>query len=488
MNSYDCNQDSMCKGVYNVAYDIAFWFISCLMPFVIGTVTANYFTSTCYTEYLDIISTSINFIYILIGVGARYYVIDQFTQFVQPTLIMNVLTAIAFYGMRVRFIFTFLSTSMISFIWIIMNIPWLYLNPQYKSSGRSFYIGSVCTIAIGLLTSLATYETEYFYRMQFLMAKEMKKNNTKLTNQLKLLAKSYNMQAGSLESPLERSVMVIRSVMADPVLSSQHLMALGQVLALLSSSNLLAPDLEGNFADGLDNQQQAWLFSEIAAKKRRGGPRKIKSRRKSILQNPIETSGSKIEVYAESTADDKLAVSEINSRPSVNVSSILNKGEHHVSHKLINSPLKQNDKFNSTTIDEPGAEYPPVNDNVTKLLLKYDDYNWQIFDFSKATRNHPLTVLSHHLFTNANFFECFSIPRDKFRNFLLAIEHGYDSSLPYHNSLHATDVLHCFAYLANLDQICKLSSDIETLAMYLAAIIHGLIEILLIFRSRPPWV
>jgi hypothetical protein len=115
-------------------------------------------------------------------------------------------------------------------------------------------------ILTGLFSSFAAYETEYFYRMQFLMSKEMKKNNAKLTNQLKALAKSYNKQAGSLDSPLERSVMVIRSVMADPILSSQHLMALGQVLALLSSSNLLTPDLEGNFEEGLDNQQQVYFY------------------------------------------------------------------------------------------------------------------------------------------------------------------------------------------------------------------------------------
>lgn len=130
--------------------------------------------------------------------------------------------------------------------------------------------------------------------------------------------------------------------------------------------------------------------------------------------------------------------------------------------------------------DDPGAAYPPILDNITPLLLKSNDYNWQIFEFSKATSNHSLTVLAHHLFTNANLFEAFTIPRDKFRNFLLAIEKGYHSDLPCkfniyldHNSIHASDVLHCMAYLANLDQVSKLTSDIETFAIYLAAIIHG---------------
>lgn len=195
---------------------------------------------------------------VFLGVGLRYYIIEQFMQFMKPTMIMIVFIAFSFYGMRVRFIYTFITTSVISIAWIMINIPWIYIDSRAHHTGRSFYIGAVCTIFVGLIASFSTYETEYFYRMQFLMSKEMKKNNTKLTNQLKLLAKSYNKKAGSLDSPLERSVMVIRSVMADPILSSQHLMALGQVLTLLSSSNLLTPDLEGNLGEALDNQQQVF--------------------------------------------------------------------------------------------------------------------------------------------------------------------------------------------------------------------------------------
>jgi hypothetical protein len=140
---------------------------------------------------------------------------------------------------------------------------------------------------------------------------------------------------------------------------------------------------------------------------------------------------------------------------------------------------------NYESIEVPDcAVYPPVIISVTQLLLKCSDYNWPIFEFSKETSNHSLTVLSQHLFTNANFFVSFNIPKDKFRNFLLAIEKGYHADLPYHNSIHATDVLHCYAILANLEQIGKLASDIELMAMYIAAIIHG-IQILISDHDHP---
>lgn len=258
-NSYECDEDIIC-GEYFIIYDIIFWCFSCLFPYIAAMVAATYFTASHFSEHFNIISTVLIFLNILLGIGVRYYIISSYTQFVQPTLLMNFFIALAFYGLRVRFIFTLISTSIISFVWIVINLPWIFINLTYASTGRSFCIGSICMILTGLFSSFAAYETEYFYRMQFLMSKEMKKNNAKLTNQLKALAKSYNKQAGSLDSPLERSVMVIRSVMADPILSSQHLMALGQVLALLSSSNLLTPDLEGNFEEGLDNQQQVYFY------------------------------------------------------------------------------------------------------------------------------------------------------------------------------------------------------------------------------------
>ena len=43
--------------------------------------------------------------------------------------------------------------------------------------------------------------------------------------------------------------------MADPSLGAAHLMALGRIMELLGSSNLLTPDLEGQLAN-LDTEQE----------------------------------------------------------------------------------------------------------------------------------------------------------------------------------------------------------------------------------------
>ena len=142
-----------------------------------------------------------------------------------------------------------------------MNIVAIGSNIPPTHSGGSFGIGIICIVFSAIMVLLSSYETEHFYRIQFLMSKEMKRNNAKLKQQLNLLAKSYNQQAvKSLDSPLERSMMVIRSVMADPSLISRHLLALGQVTSLLASSNLLTPDFEGTVAETMDNEQQVAFF------------------------------------------------------------------------------------------------------------------------------------------------------------------------------------------------------------------------------------
>nr|KAJ3423180.1 vacuolar membrane-associated protein iml1 [Polyrhizophydium stewartii] len=256
-----CNPDMICT-TYSIGFDIAFWIVAVFLPYVLGILASYHLTNSYFTEYNDLISSIVLAFMAFLGVGIRYYVVEQAASLIQPTLIMNLILLLAIYNLRIRFIYTVVTVWWIVILWIIINIPPLFTQQSpTHATGRTYAITFVTHIVTGVVLSLVAYETEYFHRMQFLMSKEMKKNNAKLTNQLKLLAKSYNKKAGSLDSPLERSVMVIRSVMADPVLSSQHLMALGQVLALLSSSNLLTPDLEGTLGDSLDNEQEVRNFA-----------------------------------------------------------------------------------------------------------------------------------------------------------------------------------------------------------------------------------
>ncbi|KAI9358881.1 hypothetical protein DFJ73DRAFT_640136, partial [Zopfochytrium polystomum] len=57
-------------------------------------------------------------------------------------------------------------------------------------------------------------------------------------------------------------------------------------------------------------------------------------------------------------------------------------------------------------------------------------------------------------------------------NCMATIESGYQSHLPFHNCLHAADVLHCINYLVHKPSIRPIFGDLELLAIYIAAAIH----------------
>eukprot|EP00842_Homolaphlyctis_polyrhiza_P004631 jgi/Hompol1/5169/HPOL_004197-RA len=443
----------MICGSYMIGIDIAFWVVAILIPFAAGIGCSSYLANSYFTEHSDLISSIIIFFQTLVGVGIRYYVVESANSLIQPTLIMNLTILLSMYYMRVRFIYSALTTLAVVAIWIIINIPPLFTQPDtLQGTGRTYAISFIVQIVTGCVVSFISYEIEYFHRMQFLMSKEMKKNNAKLTNQLKVLAKSYNKKAGSLDSPLERSVMVIRSVMADPVLSSQHLMALGQVHALLSSSNLLTPDLEGVVGDSLDNEQEAWLFSEVAARRQRGRASKPGGRRRMSMTQEV---ANKIEpTIAEGIIRDE---EERTERIPSQVSALLKSSK---------------ESFKPIVAEDPGSAYPPVLEAVVPLLSSSIDYNWNLFEFATATQNNTLMVLSSHLFASANLFDFYSIPIDKFRNFVRKIASGYHADLPYHNAVHATDVLHCMSFLANNEKIKQVHNEVELFSMYIAAMIH----------------
>ncbi|KAJ3271429.1 cAMP-specific 3',5'-cyclic phosphodiesterase 4D [Terramyces sp. JEL0728] len=457
-----CNPNYICNS-YDPIYDAAFWFVVVLVPYILGLGSCYYIKPQVFYESIDLVTSLVVFFQIFIGVGVRTFVIEAQLNFLQPTLVMTSLLLLSFFGVRARFIHTLLTVGTITFVWIIMNIVAMILNSNIPSEVYgAFGLGFACIIITSGVVTFTSYETEHFYRMQFLMSKDMKKHNAKLKNQLLTLAKSYNQKAvKSIESPLERSMMVIRSVMADPGLSSRHLLALGQVTSLLGSSNLLTPDFESTIGDSMDNEQQAWLFSEIAARRRKG-------RGKSNYRRRLSTTAENPPINAKTPANEEESTPAA-AEPEVNATGAV----------VATPPLTGDDRRISNIAQDPRAVYPPEIEEIATLLTRYNEYDFNLFELSRATGNRTLMVLSHHLFAQAKLFEAFLIPLDKFGNCISAIEKGYHADLPCnkqltidHNSLHATDVLHCIHCLANTTKIKDIWSDIELLGMYFAAIIH----------------
>ncbi|XP_056371175.1 cGMP-inhibited 3',5'-cyclic phosphodiesterase 3A isoform X2 [Oenanthe melanoleuca] len=95
------------------------------------------------------------------------------------------------------------------------------------------------------------------------------------------------------------------------------------------------------------------------------------------------------------------------------------------------------------------APEPLVMDNLDPLMEQLNSWNFPIFDLVEKIGKkcgRILSQVSYRLFEDMGLFETFKIPVREFMNYFHALECGY-REIPYHNRIHATDVLHAVWFL-----------------------------------------
>ncbi|GMT16064.1 hypothetical protein PFISCL1PPCAC_7361 [Pristionchus fissidentatus] len=81
-----------------------------------------------------------------------------------------------------------------------------------------------------------------------------------------------------------------------------------------------------------------------------------------------------------------------------------------------------------------------------KYLARISDWSLPIFDMSHRNPQTVLSRMSYGIFKSMDLFRTFKIDMSKFFSFFHALEAGYHE-IPYHNRIHAADVLHAVYYL-----------------------------------------
>ncbi|CAI5440893.1 unnamed protein product [Caenorhabditis angaria] len=95
-----------------------------------------------------------------------------------------------------------------------------------------------------------------------------------------------------------------------------------------------------------------------------------------------------------------------------------------------------------TTID--GQRYDTKELDGDQDLADVEDWGFPIFNFAKKYPKTCLSRLTYTVFRQADLFRIFKVSPIKFFNYFHALEKGY-WEIPYHNRIHAADVLHgCF--------------------------------------------
>uniref|UniRef100_A0A8C6S931 Phosphodiesterase n=1 Tax=Neogobius melanostomus TaxID=47308 RepID=A0A8C6S931_9GOBI len=91
----------------------------------------------------------------------------------------------------------------------------------------------------------------------------------------------------------------------------------------------------------------------------------------------------------------------------------------------------------------------PLVPGLEPLMSQLNNWNFPIFSLVEKTNGKTGCILSqvtYKLFEETGLFEMFKIPIQEFLNYFHALENGY-RDIPYHNRIHATDVLHAVWYL-----------------------------------------
>lgn len=99
-------------------------------------------------------------------------------------------------------------------------------------------------------------------------------------------------------------------------------------------------------------------------------------------------------------------------------------------------------------------------DSVIKIKEKLnciDNYNFNLFELESLLKEKTLDVLSHFMFEKLDYFELGYFENQTFRAFTYEISNGY-LKVPYHNSMHACDVLQTTYMLLVVSQLYEVSN------------------------------
>jgi len=107
---------------------------------------------------------------------------------------------------------------------------------------------------------------------------------------------------------------------------------------------------------------------------------------------------------------------------------------------------------------------------------QFDAWHFNVFSLETLTKNHSLWFIAMILFEHYKIVDIFQIDQTKLSNFLLQLEESYcftpKTPNPYHNHIHAADVLQTVAHFSTSGPVQKKLRVIHGFALFVAAMGH----------------
>merc|ERR1719361_1432683 len=114
--------------------------------------------------------------------------------------------------------------------------------------------------------------------------------------------------------------------------------------------------------------------------------------------------------------------------------------------------------------------FPP---EVQHVLKGVDNWNFDTFGLNRASKGTPLRYVVYELLTRHGCLHKYKVPPSMLETMLGHVEAGYtQNENPYHNNMHACDVLQTTHYFISQTGLANWMSDLEIFTSLMAAIIH----------------
>jgi len=111
--------------------------------------------------------------------------------------------------------------------------------------------------------------------------------------------------------------------------------------------------------------------------------------------------------------------------------------------------------------------------DIAKVLKGIDDWSFDTFHLNRVSKGAPLRYMGYELLTRHGCLHKYKIPPSMLESLLVLVEQGYcNNGNPYHNNMHACDVLQTTHYFISRTGLANWLTDLEVFACLISALIH----------------
>ncbi|KAK4468182.1 hypothetical protein MN116_008344 [Schistosoma mekongi] len=178
------------------------------------------------------------------------------------------------------------------------------------------------------------------------------------------------------------------------------------------------------------------------------------------IDKSIHTNSSKLKLRFNDINDEMIVMNESNMIDSKSISSTQN------DHLDVITTTMKLITMNIEHVDDSGVENFIINNQ--------SNFAPDLFKLDQISNHHPLSTFGFYLFMKTNTLQKLSIPPVTMLNCLRQIEYRYNSTAPFHNSIHALDVLHATYQLFQCNNLKNIFSDLEMFSIFFASAIHDI--------------